>query len=114
MFGNALAAHTITSINAFTPARQGSVSAQQFTPTQPPGTEGLTTVMGWILWGATALLFVVDASSPFTRGELEFLQQVGERVETVLFALAKTDQHRGWRQVLAEDRKLLAAALHMA
>ncbi|GAA4621515.1 hypothetical protein GCM10023108_54740 [Saccharopolyspora hordei] len=56
------------------------------------------------------LLFVVDASAPFTHPrELEFLQKASERVETVVFALAKTDQFRGWRQVLDEDRKLLAS-----
>ncbi|TDD10752.1 dynamin [Saccharopolyspora terrae] len=84
----------------------------ELTVVDTPGVGGLEELHGELAReaavSATALLFVVDASSPFTRGELEFLQQVGERVETVLFALAKTDQHRGWRQVLAEDRKLLA------
>jgi GTPase SAR1 family protein len=83
----------------------------ELTVVDTPGVGGLEELHGELAReaavSATALL-VVDASSPFTRGELEFLQQVGERVETVLFALAKTDQHRGWRQVLAEDRKLLA------
>ncbi|MBB5154390.1 dynamin family protein [Saccharopolyspora phatthalungensis] len=76
-----------------------------------PGVGGLDAVHGELAMeaaaAATALLFVVDASAPFTRGELDFLQKVGERVETVVFALAKTDQHRGWRQVLEADRKLL-------
>ncbi|KAA5836310.1 dynamin family protein [Saccharopolyspora hirsuta] len=76
-----------------------------------PGVGGLDEVHGELAMeaaaSATALLFVVDASAPFTRGELEFLQKAGERVETVVFALAKTDQYRGWRQVLEEDRKLL-------
>ena len=58
MFGNTLAAHTLTTINALTPTREGSLSAQTFTPTQPPGTEGMTTVIGWILWGAGLVLFV--------------------------------------------------------
>ncbi|WP_027933266.1 dynamin family protein [Amycolatopsis thermoflava] len=57
---------------------------------------------------ATALLFVVDASAPFTAGELEFLRRVGDRVETVVFALSKTDAFRGWREVLEADRRLLA------
>lgn len=56
---------------------------------------------------ATALLFVVDASSPFTSSELQFLRNMGDRVETVIFALSKTDQFRGWRQVLDADRELL-------
>jgi hypothetical protein len=33
---------------------------------------------------------------------------MGDRVETVLFALSKTDQFRGWRAVLEADRQLLA------
>ncbi|UJW34100.1 dynamin family protein [Saccharothrix sp. AJ9571] len=56
---------------------------------------------------ATALLFVVDASAPFTSSELNFLRSMGDRVETVVFALTKTDQFRGWRQVLDADRELL-------
>ncbi|TWF94675.1 dynamin family protein [Saccharopolyspora dendranthemae] len=84
----------------------------RLTVVDTPGVGGLEELHGELAReaaaSATALLFVVDASSPFTRGELEFLQQVGDRVETVVFALAKTDQHRGWRQVLAEDRRLLA------
>ncbi|GGI99705.1 dynamin [Saccharopolyspora subtropica] len=77
-----------------------------------PGVGGLDALHGELAMeaaaSATALLFVVDASAPFTRGELEFLHKVSERVETVVFALTKTDQHRGWRQVLEADRKLLA------
>ncbi|MDQ3785891.1 MAG: dynamin, partial [Actinomycetota bacterium] len=43
-----------------------------------------------------------------TIGELNFLAEVGERVETVVFALSKVDQYRGWRQVMEEDLALLA------
>ncbi|GLZ33130.1 dynamin [Lentzea sp. NBRC 105346] len=77
-----------------------------------PGVGGLDSVHGELAAeaaaSATALLFVVDASSPFTRGELTFLQTVGDRVETVVFALTKTDQYRGWRQVLEANKALLA------
>ncbi|WP_414936676.1 dynamin family protein [Amycolatopsis sp. cmx-11-51] len=77
-----------------------------------PGVGGLDSMHGELAKeaaaGATALLFVVDASSPFTAQELHFLQDMGERVETVLFALTKTDQFRGWREVLEADRRLLA------
>lgn len=77
-----------------------------------PGVGGLESIHGELAVeaaaSATALLFVVDASAPFTRGELDFLHNVGDRVETVVFALAKTDQHRGWRQVQEENRRLLA------
>ncbi|SHE59847.1 dynamin family protein [Streptoalloteichus hindustanus] len=77
-----------------------------------PGVGGLDEVHGELAAEAaahaTALLFVVDASAPFTQGELRFLRNVGERVETVVFAMTKTDQYRGWRQVLEADRALLA------
>ncbi|MFD6069940.1 MULTISPECIES: dynamin family protein [Amycolatopsis] len=77
-----------------------------------PGVGGLDSMHGELAKeaaaGATALLFVVDASSPFTAQELHFLHDMGERVETVLFALTKTDQFRGWREVLEADRRLLA------
>ncbi|NUT93874.1 MAG: dynamin, partial [Saccharothrix sp.] len=77
-----------------------------------PGVGGLESVHGELAAeaaaSATALLFVVDASAPFTRGELDFLRTVGERVETVVFALTKVDQFRGWRTVLEADQALLA------
>lgn len=77
-----------------------------------PGVGGLQGVHGELAAeaaaDATALLVVVDASSPFTRGELEFLERAALRVETVVFALTKTDAHRGWRAVLDADVALLA------
>jgi predicted GTPase len=77
-----------------------------------PGVGGLDSVHGELARqaaaSATALLFVVDASAPFTSGELGFLASMGERVETVLFALSKVDQYRGWRQVLEANQALLA------
>lgn len=80
--------------------------------TDTPGVGGLDVVHGELATeaaaSATALLFVIDASAPLTRHELDFLHRVGDRVETVVFALTKTDAHRGWRQVLEEDRELLA------
>jgi predicted GTPase len=76
-----------------------------------PGVGGLDSVHGELAVeaaaSATALLFVVDASAPFTLGELNFLHNVGDRVETVIFALSKVDQFRGWRQVLEANQNLL-------
>ncbi|GLZ37468.1 dynamin family protein [Actinokineospora sp. NBRC 105648] len=77
-----------------------------------PGVGGLDSVHGELAVeaaaSATALLFVVDASAPFTTGELSFLAGVGERVETVVFALSKVDAYRGWRQVQEANQQLLA------
>lgn len=76
-----------------------------------PGVGGLVAGHGEIALAAaaraTALLFVLDASSPLTRPELEFLVAASASVDLVLFAVAKTDAYRGWRQVLADDRALL-------
>jgi hypothetical protein len=76
-----------------------------------PGVGGLDSMHGELAKeaaaGATALLFVVDASAPFTSTELQFLRDVGERVETVVFALTKVDMFRGWREVMEADRQLL-------
>ncbi|MET1076351.1 MAG: dynamin family protein [Umezawaea sp.] len=77
-----------------------------------PGVGGLDAAHGELAVeaaaSATALLFVVDSSAPFTKGELAFLHSVGERVETVVFALTKTDQYRGWRELLVANKALLA------
>lgn len=77
-----------------------------------PGVGGLDSMHGELAKeaaaGATALLFVVDASAPFTSSELQFLRDVGERVETVVFALTKVDMFRGWREIMEADRALLA------
>jgi len=85
---------------------------EKLTIVDTPGVGGLDSVHGELAIeaaaAATALLFVVDASAPFTSGELNFLANVGERVETIVFALSKVDQYRGWRQVLEEDQALLA------
>jgi hypothetical protein len=85
---------------------------ERLTLVDTPGVGGLNSAHGELARqaaiGATALLFVVDAGSPFTAGELAFLADVGETVETVVFALAKTDVFRGWRTILDANRKLLA------
>ncbi|NLR08331.1 hypothetical protein [Staphylococcus epidermidis] len=41
---------TITSVAAYVPPSGGSA---------PPGVDGLNTVVTWILWGASAVLFVL-------------------------------------------------------
>ena len=58
---------------------------------------------------ASVLLFVCDAGTPLTAPELRFLEACRQRVDSVVFALTKTDLHpAGWREVLAADRELLA------
>lgn len=78
-----------------------------------PGTGGLATAHAEVTLDAvaraSALLFVVDASAPFTRPELDFLIEASRRVNVVLFALSKVDAYPGWRTILADDRALLQA-----
>ena len=85
---------------------------ERVTVVDTPGVGGLDSLHGELAKeaaaGATALVFVVDASAPFTSTELQFLRDVGERVETVLFVLAKVDMFRGWREILEADKQLLA------
>ncbi len=56
---------------------------------------------------AEAVLFVVDATVPLTRGELAFVVAAAERT-AVIFALARIDRAAGWREILEQDRRLVA------
>jgi Dynamin family len=58
---------------------------------------------------ATALLFVVDASAPLSRPELDFLVRASERVNAVVFALTKIDAYPDWRVIADDNRGLLRA-----
>lgn len=60
------------------------------------------------LESATALLFVTDADVKLTDYELQFLANAGERIAAVVFVVTKKDRHPGWREVIAEDREVLA------
>jgi Dynamin family len=60
------------------------------------------------LAGATSLLFCVDASRPLSAPELAFLDDATARIALVAFVLTKIDQSTAWRDVMAEDRALVA------
>ena len=47
---------------------------------QPPGTEGLTTILGWIAWGVTFLCVV---GVFFVAGSMAFAHRRGEGSEAV-------------------------------
>lgn len=57
---------------------------------------------------ADALLFVTDGSGELTRSELAFLERATERIATVVFVLTKTDNYPNWREVMEQDRALIA------
>ena len=50
------------------------------TSIQPPGTEGLTTILGWIAWGVTFLCVV---GVFFVAGSMAFAHRRGEGSEAV-------------------------------
>ena len=56
---------------------------------------------------ADALIFVLDASAPLSRPELNFLSKASQRIESVILVLTKTDVFPGWRTILDENRQLL-------
>jgi GTP-binding protein EngB required for normal cell division len=60
------------------------------------------------LQAADALLFVLDAAAPMRANELTFLRRAAARLQTVILVVTKTDVYPGWRQILADDLKLLA------
>src|SRR5215475_2592346 len=81
---------------------------QYLTLVDTPGVGGLDSLHAEIALDAversTALLMVVDASSPFSQPELSFLIEASKRVNFVVFALTKVDAYPGWRTILADNR----------
>jgi hypothetical protein len=81
---------------------------QYLTLVDTPGTGGLDSMHVEIAMDAveraTALLFVVDASSPFSKPEMNFLIEASKKVNFVLFALTKVDAYPGWRTILADNK----------
>lgn len=86
---------------------------QYLTLIDTPGVGGLDPLHAEIALDAveraTALLFVVDASSPFSKPELDFLIEASKKVNFVLFALTKCDAYPGWRTILADNKGQLQA-----
>ncbi len=84
---------------------------QYLTLVDTPGVGGLDSLHAEIALDAveraTALLFVVDASSPFSQPELNFLIEASKRVNFVVFALSKVDAYPGWRTILTDNRNQL-------
>jgi dynamin family protein len=86
---------------------------QYLTIIDTPGVGGLDPLHAEIALDAvergTALLFVVDASSPFSKPELDFLIEASKRVNFVIFALTKCDAYPGWRTIMADNKGQLQA-----
>lgn len=76
-----------------------------------PGVGSLSQAQGRMtlaaLARADALLFVLDPAEPLSRPELTFLAAASERIERVVFAIARTDRYPGWSIIGEDDRALL-------
>ena len=56
-----------------------------------------------------AVVFVVSAVAPITESDCALIDLAAQHTDLVVGAVSKIDVHRGWRDVLAEDRSRLAA-----
>jgi hypothetical protein len=56
-----------------------------------------------------AVVFVVSAVAPITESDCALVDLAAQHTDLVIGAVSKTDVHREWRDVLAEDRSRLAA-----
>jgi hypothetical protein len=56
-----------------------------------------------------AVVFVVSAVTPITESDCALIDLATQHTDLVIGAVSKTDVHRDWRDVLAEDRSRLAA-----
>ena len=71
-----------TVLSALSTAKDSLILAEISTPSsvQPPGTEGLMTVMGWVSWGVTFLCII---GIFFVAGKMAFSHRRGEGSEAV-------------------------------
>ena len=56
-----------------------------------------------------AVVFVVSAVTPITESDCALIDHAARHTDVVIGAVSKIDVHRGWRDVLAEDRSRLAS-----
>ncbi len=56
-----------------------------------------------------AVVFAVSAVAPLAESDAALLDVIARHTDLVIGAVTKIDVHRGWRDVLATDRELLAA-----
>ncbi|WAC57050.1 dynamin family protein [Gordonia sp. SL306] len=62
---------------------------------------------------ACVLVLVCDASSPLTAPEMAFVREATATVDSVVVVVTKTDKNlRRWRQIVAENERILAEQLH--
>ena len=78
MFTNTLMTTSLATLNAI------NIPAVNATPTQPPGMENVTMILGWILWAAGLVLFVYFIFGLVTAGRN---RRRGDEVEAPVWPL---------------------------
>lgn len=57
---------------------------------------------------ACALIIACDASTPITKPEMDFINEVSKNLDSVVVAVTKIDKHLGrWKQIVDNDQELL-------
>ncbi|HJT95537.1 MAG TPA: hypothetical protein VJ777_26960 [Mycobacterium sp.] len=59
-----------------------------------------------------AVVFVVSAIAPLTESDCALIDLAANHTDLIVGVVSKIDAHRGWRDVLAADRALLADRAH--
>ena len=76
-----------------------------------PGVNGLDELAARRAIAATrtvdAVVYVIDASSPFTKSELRLLSEVSVRVRSVVVVVTRIDRFRGWRRIITETEPVV-------
>ena len=90
--------------------------AENMTLVDTPGVGGLdknlTRMAAQSTQQACVLVLVCDASSPITAPEMEFVREASSSVDSVVVVVTKTDKNlRRWRQIVAENERILAREL---
>ncbi|MFC9997848.1 dynamin family protein [Nocardia sp. NPDC127526] len=81
--------------------------AEGFVMLDAPGSPADTPATWSLIAAADAVLYVADASAPFTPEQIAQLQRIQQVCPTVICVLNKIDQYPQWPQVQQRDRELL-------
>ncbi|WP_245721991.1 dynamin family protein [Nocardia crassostreae] len=84
--------------------------AEGFVLLDAPGSPSETPATWSLIAAADAVLYVADASAPFTPEQITQFQRIQQVCPTVICVLNKIDQYPQWPQVQQRDRELLDEA----
>ena len=77
------------------------------TPALPVGAPSAGGIADVISWRTDAVVFATSAAAPLDVAEMTFLKRIETATAHVSVAVTRTDRHRGWREIRADDAELL-------